>query len=601
MTGFPMCGPCAAEYGDPANRRFHAQPIACRDCGPRLRAADAQGRALDPADPLAWFAELLRGGAIGAVKGLGGYHLACDATTDAAVARLRSRKHREEKPFAVMVAGLEDAERLCLLDDAEVRLLTSPARPVVLLRRRESIPIAPSVAPGNPCLGVMLPYTPLHELLLRLAAGPLVMTSGNQSDEPIAYEDEDALRRLAGIADGFLMHDRPIEIRCDDSVTRVVSGIELPLRRSRGHAPRPIPLPVACTTPTLAVGGHYKATFALGRGRSAFLSHHIGELDQAEAYRAFVREIAHYRSLFQIEPRRVAHDLHPDYASTRLAVELGLERVPVQHHHAHLAACMAENGLAGPVLGITFDGTGYGDDGTLWGGEFLIGGYRSVRRAARLRPVPMPGGEASIHEPWRMALATLTDGGIDPGFFEKTLDPQAVGVVRRMIDRSFNAPLTSSAGRLWDAVAALAGVRTTASYEAQAAIELEWLAQGSADEDCYEFGRSDDALMELDTRPLIRAVATDARNGVEARTIARRFHTTVVELAAQTCVALRRRGAPEDVVLSGGVFQNALFLREVTFRLTREGFRVYRHQLVPPNDGGLSLGQLAVAAAQEGC
>ena len=597
MADFRMCARCVVEYGDPADRRFHAQPIACPDCGPKLRAVDARGRTLTVDDPLGWFAALLKNGAIGALKGLGGYHLACDAANERAVAQLRARKHRDDKPFALMIAALEEAEQLCEIDDAERALLTSSKKPVVLLRRRNSTAIAASVAPGNPCLGLMLPYTPLHELLMRCVPGPLVMTSGNRSDEPIAYEDDDAFARLAGIADGFLSHDRPIEIRCDDSVTRVAGGTELLLRRSRGYAPLPLPLPLAVKTPTLAVGGHYKSTFALGRDRSAFLSHHIGELDQLEAVRAFEREIGHFRALFQIEPRRVAHDLHPDYASTRLALKLGLEPVAVQHHHAHLAACMAENGLGGDVLGVTFDGTGYGDDGTLWGGEFLVGGYKAVRRAARLRPVPMPGGEASIHEPWRMALAHLMTAEVDAGRFERGLNPEAVRVVRRMIERSFNSPLTSSAGRLWDAVAALAGVRVEARYEAQAAIELEWLARECNDLDRYEFELTGKDLLEIDPRPMIRAIAAET---VAAPVIARRFHTTMVEAVARTCAALRDRGAPRTVVLSGGVFQNVLFLQETTLRLTREGFEVYRHQRVPPNDGGLSLGQLAVAAAREG-
>lgn len=597
MAGFRLCAPCVLEYGDPADRRFHAQPIACPDCGPRLAAVDGLGRGLTVDDPLNWFVALLKNGAIGALKGLGGYHLACDAANERAVAQLRLRKHRDEKPFALMVATLREAEQLCELDDAERALLASPRKPVVLLRRKPGRAVAASVAPGNPCLGLMLPYTPLHELLMRHVPGPLVMTSGNASDEPIAYEDEDAFRRLEGIADGFLTHDRPIEIRCDDSVTRAVGGTELPLRRSRGYAPVPIPLPFAIKTPTLAVGGHYKATFALGRDRSAFLSHHIGELDQLEAFRAFEREIGHYRALFQIEPRRVAHDLHPDYVSTRFAQDLGLERVAVQHHHAHLAACMAENGLTGDVLGVTFDGTGYGEDGTLWGGEFLVGGYKAARRAARLRPVAMPGGEASIHEPWRMALAHLVTAGADTGPFERGLNPEAVRVVRRMIERSFNAPLTSSAGRLWDAVAALAGVRSEARYEAQPAIELEWLARDCNDPDRYEFELGGKDLLEIDPRPMIRSIAAER---AAAPVVARRFHTTMVEAVARTCVELRERGAPRTVVLSGGVFQNVLFLQETTLRLTREGFEVYRHQRVPPNDGGLSLGQLAVAAAREG-
>ena len=392
MAPFRMCDACRAEYDDPTNRRFHAQPTACADCGPRLSVRDASGREIETGDPLGVFAEALRAGNIGALKGLGGFHLACDARNSVAVAELRRRKHRDEKPFAVMVAGEAAVAALCEVGPAERALLSSPRRPIVLLRERSPGIVAREVAPGNPWLGVMLPYTPLHHLLLGAVGGiPLVMTSGNRSDEPIAYED-DAVEKLAGIADLFLVHDRAIHVRCDDSVSRVVDGAELPVRRSRGYAPQPMPLPMECPRPILAVGGQLKVTFALGSGRQAFISHHMGDLDHYEAYKAFRKDVDLYQQLFRITPECLAHDLHPDYATTRYAHEVaeraGTRLLGVQHHHAHMASCMAEHGLSGPVIGVTFDGTGYGSDGAVWGGEFLVGGYRQFRRAAAptLRP-----------------------------------------------------------------------------------------------------------------------------------------------------------------------------------------------------------------------
>jgi hydrogenase maturation protein HypF len=618
MAPFPMCAACRAEYEDPADRRFHAQPTACPDCGPRLQALEASGRPIATSDPLGRFAAALLAGQIGALKGLGGYHLVCDARDGAAVAELRRRKHRDEKPFAVMVRDLEAAGLLCELLRGERALLQSPRRPIVLLRKRPSLEVAESTAPGNPCLGVMLPYTPLHHLLLRAVGGaPLVMTSGNRSDEPIAYEDDDALRRLAGIADLFLTHDRPIHVRCDDSVTRLVDGRELPVRRSRGYAPEPVPLPLECPAPILAVGGQLKGTFALGRGRHGFLSHHLGDLDHYDAYRAFVKDIALYQRLFAVAPEVIAHDLHPDYASTRYALDRARARpggqspsrlVAVQHHHAHLSSCMAENALAGPVIGVTFDGTGFGTDGTVWGGEFLIGDYRHFRRAAHLRCVGMPGGEQAVREPWRMAVAHLRDAGEGTSSLKGRLTALALRTVETMLEKGFNTPRTSSAGRLFDAVAALAGVRERAAYEGQAAVELEWLAAGVAPDEGYPFevaatpaGNPAGATFVVDTRPLIRAVAADAARRTEAARIARRFHAAVVEIIAAVCGRLRATTGCTTVVLSGGVFLNALLSSEVSARLAGAGFRVYRHRLVPPNDGGLSLGQLAVAAARCSC
>jgi hydrogenase maturation protein HypF len=613
MARFPMCADCRAEYKDPSDRRFHAQPTACVTCGPRLQLLDADGRRIETSDHVDLFAARVLAGRIGALKGLGGYHLVCDARNGTAVAELRRRKHRDERPFAIMVGDIATAEKLCEVHRGEKELLISARRPIVLLRKRPSIRVAEVVAPGNPCLGVMLPYTPLHHLLLSaVRGGPLVMTSGNRSDEPISYEDDDALRRLGGIADLFLTHNRPIHVRCDDSVTRLVEERELPVRRSRGYAPEPIALPLECPVPILAVGGHFKGTFALGRGRHAFLSHHLGDLDHYDAYRAYVKDIAFYEQVFAVAPEVIAHDLHPDYASTCYALERAqapsagrppTRLIAIQHHHAHLASCMAENGLAGPVIGVTFDGSGLGTDGTVWGGEFLIGDYRQFRRAAHLRCVGMPGAEQAVREPWRMAVAHLMDAGEGVSLMRERQPPVALRIVEKMLEKGFNTPRTSSAGRLFDAVAALAGVRESVSYEGQAAVELEWLATGAAPEEGYPFevtesaGSPSEATLIVDTRPLIQAVAADATRVTDAARISRRFHSTVVEIIVAVCCRLRATTGNGTVVLSGGVFLNALLASEVSARLAGAGFLVYRHRLVPPNDGGLSLGQLAIAAA----
>ncbi len=428
------------------------------------------------------------------------------------------------------------------------------------------------------------------------------MTSGNRSDEPIAYGDDDALARLAGIADVFLLHNRPIALRCDDSVTRVVDGAELPVRRSRGYAPRPIALPFDCPQPILAVGGQLKATFALGRGSLAFLSHHAGDLDYYDAYQAFVRDIGLYEQLLDIRPACLVHDLHPDYASTRYAQARadaqGSALVCVQHHHAHLASCMAEHCLSGPVIGVTFDGTGYGTDGAVWGGEFLVGDYRQFLRAGHFRYVGMPGGEQAIREPWRMAVAHLADAGVQHGPLGARISQADETTVRRMLERSFRTPATSSVGRLFDAVASLAGVADCVSYEGQAAMQLEALATGVPPAGAYPFAVEAAAPLVIDTRPLIAAVAAEAVRDVAPALIARRFHTTLADIVVDVCNRVRTATSVATVVLSGGVFQNALLSAEVRTRLSASGFVVYRHCLVPPNDGGLSLGQLAVAAAR---
>jgi hydrogenase maturation protein HypF len=609
MAPFTMCPPCRAEYDDPHNRRFHAQPTACPACGPQLTLLDRSGRPVPANDPIAHLAQALHTGSIAAIKGLGGYHLACSAHDDRAVAELRSRKRRYEKPFAVMVADLAAAAALCEIAPEEAEMLASRSRPIVLLRPKPGNRIADEVAPSNPVLGVMLPYTPLHHLLLREILGtPLVMTSGNQSDEPIAFDDRDALARLGSIADFFLSHNRPIHIRCDDSVTRIVAGAELPLRRSRGHAPEPIRMPVECKVPTLATGGQMKATFALARDHNAFLSHHIGDLDYYEAARSHAEAIRHYEQLFDCHAEYLVHDLHPDYLSTLYVRNhaAGRPTLAVQHHHAHMTSCMSDNMLNEPVIGVTFDGTGYGTDGTIWGGEFLIGDYRDFRRAAHLRPIRMPGGEAAVREPWRMAAAYLHDAGLDFGSAANLSPAQGLRAIRQLLDRGVHAPITTSAGRLFDAVAALAGVRHRVAYEAQAAIELEWLASQVAPDGSYPFemketadSTGDSCPIVLDTTGLIDEVCKDVTNGVSPAVIGRRFHSTIVELIARVCIRLRSLSGLEAVVLSGGVFMNALLTTEVIPRLESEGFRVYRHRRVPPNDGGISLGQLAVAAARQ--
>ncbi|HVW00669.1 MAG TPA: carbamoyltransferase HypF [Planctomycetaceae bacterium] len=638
MAGFEMCAECRAEYENPSDRRFHAQPIACARCGPRLSLHRADGSVIATDDPLAAFADALRQGGIGALKGLGGFHLACDARSNAAVSLLRARKHRDEKPFAVTVADLEIARSLCEIDAAEEALLTSPRAPIVLLRRRADARIASGVAPGNPSLGIMLPYTPLHHLLVRqLGDVPLVMTSGNRSDEPMAYENKSALEQLRGIADLFLLHDRPIRVRCDDSVVRVAAGGELPLRRSRGYAPEPVALPVTLDAPILAVGGQLKGTFGLGRQRGAFLSHHLGDLDHLAAYQAFERDVVLYEELFGIRPQIIAHDLHPEYASTHYATARAererLRLVAVQHHHAHLASCLAEHGRTQPAIGVILDGTGYGTDGAIWGGEFLVGDLRGFQRSAHLRYTRMPGGERAIREPWRLALAHLVDADVDPAILGGGVSTAQIRTIRTMLDRGVNSPQTSSMGRLFDAVAALAAVRTHVSYEGQAAIELEWLATNADFEKPYPFdvrvspgcGTASQkqcftqesapvpntasakqchyeppTSLQIDVRQMIRAVAADVRSGVEPRRIARRFHTTITEIIVGVCARIRDYCGLESVVLSGGVFMNVLLLTESSERLRSAGFEVLRHRRVPPNDGGLSLGQLAVAATVVG-
>jgi hydrogenase maturation protein HypF len=629
MAGFVMCQACAAEYHDPANRRFHAQPTCCPACGPRLLLRDTGGAVL-AGEPVTTAAALLRAGQVLAVKGLGGYHLAVDASSQAAAAALRARKHREDKPFAVMVADLPAARRLCEVDAAAARLLTSARRPIVLLPRRPGADVATAVAPGNRQLGLMLPYTPLHHLLLRELGRPIVLTSGNVSDEPIVYADDEAGERLSPIADGFLTHDRPIETRTDDSVTRGFRGREMVIRRSRGYVPEPLEVSAAFPRPVLACGAELKNTFCLARGHRAFLSHHIGDLENPQTLRSFTEGIEHFRRLFGITPEVVAHDLHPEYLSTKYAIDLAergidggpepgaAELVGVQHHHAHIASCLADNRADGPVIGVAFDGTGYGTDGTIWGGEFLIADAAGYQRAAHLATVAMPGGTAAIRQPWRMAAAYLAAASASelPGLDVARRNEQSWPAVVAMARRGINSPPTSSAGRLFDAVAAIVGVRDTINYEGQAAVELEQLAdpsergaypaaikQAAGHADGGPGGGADagdEQPLRIAGTDLVAAVAEDIVAGTDRSVVAARFHNGVARLVTDCCQLLRERHGLSTVALSGGVFQNLLLLDAAVSQLEAREFTVLVHSRVPCNDGGISLGQAVVAAAWRG-
>ena len=605
MSGFAMCWRCAAEYHDPANRRFHAQPICCPACGPRLSLAAADGTKLPGSDPVRAAAELLCTGKIVAVKGLGGYHLSVDAGNAAAAAALRARKHREDKPFALMVPDLTAARMLCEVDETAARLLVSARRPIVLLPRLPAADeyVAPAVAPGNRQLGLMLPYTPLHHLLLSAVVRPIVATSGNVSDEPIAFTDGDALERLAGIADAYLMHDRPIHIRTDDSVVRALTGGESVIRRSRGYVPDPVTVRFRFRRPVLACGAELKNTFCLAKQDRVFVSQHIGDLENAETLRSFTEGIEHFRRLFDVQPELVAHDLHPDYLSTKYAAELaGVELLGVQHHHAHIAACLADNGEAGPVIGVAFDGTGYGTDGTIWGGEFLIADLAGFERAGWLDPVAMPGGAAAIRQPWRMAAAYLAvcyPGGPPAGLAVLQRNERHWAAMLAMMAREINSPLTSSAGRLFDAVAALIGVRDSINYEGQAAIELEQLAVVSERGSYPAAVSSRDGRLRVRASDLVGAVAEELIAGVAPPVIAARFHNGVAAAIVAICTRLREQSGLTAVALSGGVFQNLLLTGRVVAGLEEAGFRVLLHSRVPCNDGGISLGQAAVAGARD--
>ncbi|HQR67221.1 MAG TPA: carbamoyltransferase HypF [Thermoanaerobaculia bacterium] len=640
MSGFALCAACRAEYESPRDRRFHAQPNACGACGPHLELWSAAGEVLAARDEaLRSACRAIAGGRIAAVKGLGGFHLICDARSPGAVALLRERKARYEKPLALMVADLDAARALCEVTSEEALLLESPERPIVLLPSRPGNGIARNVAPGNPNLGLMLPATPLHHLMLDELGFPLVATSGNLSDEPICTDEREALGRLGGMADLFLVHDRPVERHVDDSVARVVDGVPRLLRRARGWAPLPVRLPFE-TPPLLAVGAHLKNVVALAVGRQAFLSQHVGDLETPQALAAFERVLGDLARLYEVKPAAVAHDLHPDYLSTRWALASGLPAVAVQHHHAHLASCLAENGVDGPALGVTWDGTGFGTDGTVWGGEFLLGDANGFERVAHLRPFSLPGGEAAVREPrrsaagllWEMALegGSRREGGRgEPtgGFFEGKNDDvgETAGaftgaekrVLSTMLERAVNSPVTTSAGRLFDAVASLLGVAQKCSFEGQAAMRLEWLADpnetdtGSLYLPLEESGAlpSFDVMtgfevpagasatrrrLVLDWSPLVSGLLAERAADVPIERLSARFHNA---LAAAIAAVARRVGCPR-VALTGGCFQNRLLTERAAAALRREGFEVLLHREVPPNDGGICLGQAAVAAAR---
>jgi hydrogenase maturation protein HypF len=611
MSGFEMCPRCRREYDDPSDRRFHAQPNACPVCGPQVRLLDRFGHELrsKPEDPILRAARMLRGRAILAIKGLGGYHLACDPFDERAVRTLRGRKVRQDKPFALMARDPEQVRELCKVNPEEESLLTSPARPIVLLERLDSCEVAGEVAPRQNTLGVMLAYTPLHHLLLGDAGIPLVMTSGNNSDEPIAYRDEEAQEQLGEIADYFLVHDRPIHMRCDDSVVRVVDGNIYQIRRSRGYAPAPLGVAEGFGRHTVACGGELKNTFCVAKERHVFLSHHIGDLENYETLISFREGIEHYCRLFDVQPELVAYDLHPEYLSTKYARELeesGLPAVGVQHHHAHTASCLADNERpdAERVIGVALDGTGYGTDGAVWGGEFLEGSIaEGFSRRAHLEYAPMPGGAAAIRQPWRMALAYLIalHGEEETSKLPLAMVRQAgernVRLVARLVEHGLNTPPTSSAGRLFDAVAALAGVPGTlrTTYEGQAAIELELAAHGPGNGG-YPFRlRPEGDGWVVETRGIIGGVVDDLLAGREIREISSRFHRTMAEVVAAGCEEIRDAGGVSSVALSGGTFQNLLLMEQVVELLAGKGFAVYRHRRVPTNDGGISLGQAVLA------
>jgi hydrogenase maturation protein HypF len=612
MKAFEMCSDCEAEYADPTNRRFHAQPNACPACGPRLEWWDREGQRVTLGDEaLGAAAEAIRGGGIVAVKGLGGFHLMIDARSGEAVTRLRERKHRDEKPLAVMIPSAEFARSHCILDDVESHLLRSPEAPIVIVRRGGACPVDEAVAPGNPYLGVMLPYTPLHHLLVSELGFPVVATSGNLAEEPICVDEREAAERLEGIADAFLVHNRPIARHVDDSVVRVVAGRPLVLRRARGYASLPLMFRGEGVRrdrpPTLAVGGHLKNTVAIAHGGQTFLSQHVGDMSTGTAFDAFAKVVADFRDLYQFEPARIACDRHPDYVTTRYAERFaadataGISAVKVQHHYAHVAACMAENELDGPLLGVSWDGTGYGDDATIWGGEFLRVEAGQYRRVAHLRTFPLPGGDAAVKEPRRTAVGMLYELFGRDVLGRERLAPiraftqQELAVIAGMLQRRVNAPVTSSAGRLFDAVASLTGLRQQCSYEGQAAMELEFATDGIDAIDRYPVRLLQDSGLPVvvDWQDLIRAIMRDVESGLATGLISTKFHNTLAEVI----VDIARIAGDERVLLTGGCFQNKYLTEKTVARLAATGFKPYWHQRIPPNDGGIALGQLAAAAA----
>lgn len=615
MASFVMCTQCRAEYDEPANRRFHAQPNACPRCGPHVWLVDASGRAVplgDARDVVQATAVALRDGAIVAIKGIGGFHLACRADSNEVVRRLRDRKSRRDKPFAIMVRDLRSAAELAVLSPLDEHLLTAAARPIVLVRRKKGTVVAELVAPLQRDLGLLLPYSPLHHLLLADTSMPLVMTSGNLSDDPIFIHNEEALAGLSTIADLFLLHDRPIECRVEDSVVRTLSIATerrtMTLRRSRGYAPTTLPLSVSAPTPMLACGAQLKNTFCLARDEHAWLGPHVGDLGSFETLQSFTAGVTHHEQLFAVVPQVIVHDDHPEYLSTKYARER-LESTPalavesVQHHHAHLAACLAEHGEPGPAIGLIFDGTGLGGDGALWGGEVLYGDLTTFERVGHLRAVRMPGGEAAVREPWRMTCAWLSELAPSsvpeqPDTIVRYVSAARWRSVTQLVQSGVASPFTTSVGRLLDALSVLCGGPLEVWYEGQAAIELEMLAD--EDEDgWYEVPVCDgDGMLTMDPRPLVRDVVRDLAARVTPPIVAARIHNGIVKAASRICRVIAGRSRVHTVVLSGGVFQNVLLVERTAQALTDAGLRVLVPQRVPPNDGGIAFGQAAIAAAR---
>lgn len=608
MMPFSMCGSCRREYESVADRRFHAQPNACPECGPSLVLTTPSGETFGNGNPIGTAVRALRDGLIVAIKGLGGFHLACDAASPVAVARLRRRKHRDEKPFAVMVESLRAARSVARIDEDEQRLLTSVEAPIVLLQRLENAPLAREIAPENPLVGLLLPYTPLHHLLLAEFGGPLVMTSGNVSEEPMASSNGEALEKLGGIADLFLLHDREIATRSDDSIARMIGGRVTVLRRSRGYVPRAIAVSRRFARPVLACGAHLKNTFCIGVRDSAYLGPHIGDLENLPSYRSYEEAIDRMEKFLSVDPEVIAHDLHPEYLSTRYADSRPEDtKVAVQHHHAHVASAMGEHGLEGPVIGVAYDGTGYGTDGTAWGGEILVARFSGFDRVGTFRPIALPGGDLAIREVWRIALALVDDAFDGAPPLERVplfrgIPGNTVALVRRMAAGRIATPLARGVGRYFDAIGALVLGRRAATYEGQ--IALAWnLVADPEEAGVYPYELEPGGVATLDLRPLVRAVLADLADGRTASTISGRFHNTLALATKDLVRAAAAQAGRLPVVLTGGCFQNAL-LAERTAVLLEPEFRVYRHGEIPPGDGGIALGQALVAdavARGEGC
>jgi hydrogenase maturation protein HypF len=597
-----MCPLCQAEYEDPTNRRFHAQPNACPVCGPSVALENLHDK-IECDDPINKAIELMIEGKIVAIKGIGGFHLACDASNDTAVKILRERKRRTFKPFAVMSVNLDRVKEYCIVSDDESRLLQSIQRPIVLLKKLPEKLISESVAPNNNYVGVMLPYSPLHYVLLDSPLLALVMTSGNISEEPIVVGNNEVKRRLSDLADYFLLHSRDIQMRCDDSVTKVWNGHQVMLRRSRGYAPHPVDLDFSMKE-ILACGGELKNTFCLTKDNHAFISHHIGDLQNVEAYKYYQDSIEYYKKLFRIKPEAIAYDLHPDYLSTRYALEQSdIKLIGVQHHHAHIVSCMAENALNEKVIGVACDGTGYGTDEAIWGCEFMIADQASFQRRGHLKYVPLPGGDVSTKEPYRMAISYLYSAygndilDVDTPLI-KRINSKKLALIKRMIENQINTPLTSSCGRLFDAVSSLIGVRDDVTYEAQAAIELEMITESGVT-DVYGYNIITEDEYIIDVGEVFRGIVFDLNHEVPKGFISAKFHNTVADFIVSMCEKLRIENDIKKVVLSGGTFQNTYLITEVTRRLTEKEFITYFHKRIPTNDGGLSLGQAVIANSLE--